>query len=69
MNSFSPDQILFEDNHLIAINKPKFLFKYFYNKVNASYSKWFMNDHYVSIEEIIETKIKAINILKNENII
>jgi surface carbohydrate biosynthesis protein len=55
--------------NLIAINKPKFLFKYFYNKVNASYSKWFMNDHYVSIEEIVETKIKAINILKNENII
>ncbi len=55
--------------NLIAINKPKFLFKYFYNKVNNSYIKWVMNDHFVSNDEIEETKIKAINILKNENII
>ncbi len=51
----------------IAISKPKILFKYFYNKIEISYKKWVSNDHFISKIEIENYKIKAKQILDDEN--
>ena len=53
----------------IAISKPKIIFKYFYNKVELSYSKWFNNDHFIPKSEIEKFKVKAKEILDDENYI
>jgi surface carbohydrate biosynthesis protein len=50
-----------------AISKPKFLFKSFYYKVELSYNKWVANDHFISKSEIEKFKLKAKQILDDEN--
>jgi surface carbohydrate biosynthesis protein len=51
----------------LALIEPRFIFNFLYRKICSSYQNWKNNDHYISNEEINETKLFVSSILKKRN--